>query len=155
MYNAIRIILMQAGKTIFASNPKGYDVSSDAEYHVLKIHRYDQKYAERAWKIFTSFRSIDQIKQSFFNFKEKMLDDKEISEMMENLLQYQQRSCYLMRYDRIINDQSNLISEIARELGVAADSDAVMEELKALEPPTNEDFDPQTLLFRNHVSKAN
>lgn len=150
MYNAVRLILKHAGKPHYATNRRNYDSSRKEPYHVLKIHKFSPEFADAAWKIFTSFRQIDEIKDSFKAFRGRELSDVDMSQMINDLLRYQAKSCYLLDYPDINNNPYDAVSQMAESLEVNVPLEPVLAELADLSPPMDRDFDDQTLLFRNH-----
>jgi len=160
-FNALRLILKNSNVSFYSCWEQDYDPENEAEYHLVKVHRFRKNLYNNADFVFTSFRDIDEIRISMHNRSK----DKEAQNGFQNetrftklsiyivdLLKYQRKSNFMLWYPQIKTEAKEVIKAMAKELKLDVDVRTVDIQLKEMKPPTDQRFDPVTLLHRNHIT---
>lgn len=156
-YNAVRLALVSAGRSVYGGvawpeyDPRG-PVARNAEYHLIKEHRYFTELATQAYQVFTSFRDLMQVRRSWRRFSGMPLTDADLSMHVEALVRWQMHADHYTPFRNILRKPKVELARLCTVLGLPdLDLDNLLAELHALKPPENGQ-DPTTLLFYNHVS---
>ena len=158
MYNAVRLMLKDAGKDVYGSWIDDYDESNTAEFHVVKTHKWDKDLAEKADIVFTSRRDLIEVIDSMKRFGIWKGND----DFVEMLIDYQlwyRCADYSMEYESI--GWEGAIYDIEAELFDAFSIDCiniqdVIDEIDRLQPPEHDNvnyYDTITLLHPNHITR--
>lgn len=158
MFNAVRGILEAAGIRYATINSWKLELSivPDCwEYSITKVRGYDTLLANSADFVFTSYRSIADVRASLVRFRGEQVANSLMPTAHENWSKWRKISRYDMKYSVMVANPEIPIACIARELGLAVDCTGVVEWMKTnCVPPTDKDYDPVTLLFRNHITSG-
>lgn len=150
MYNAARMAILEAGHTVYIDGSgRRFKKSRDEDYQIIKIHPFRPYIALSADVVFTSERHIDDIRASMKRFRGRVLADHAIGKMAYDLRRWRQYSKYHMSYHDAGTDAA--VSAICAVLGLPWSAE-LTRKINAIEPPTDADYDPETMLFRNHIT---
>lgn len=152
MYNAVRLILKHAGYSVAGGGEQHFDPNCEADYQIVKVHPFRPELARAADYVFISDRDYDEIRVSWKGFSGEVLTDVKLKSWIKWLCQWREYSCYEMWYFDMAIDPMECLSTIHRKL--FGDPVDILTELEAIRPPTDADYDPETLLFKNHITSA-
>lgn len=150
MYNAARMAILDAGHTVYISgNGNRYKPNRPEDYQIIKIHPFREELAMSAHAVFTSERHIDDVRASMKRFNGKTIRDDAIGKMAYDLARWRRYSKYHMSYHDAGTDAA--VSAICGVLGLPWSAE-LTSKINAIEPPADADYDPETMLFRNHIT---
>lgn len=153
MYNAVRLILKHAGYTVhIAGDGQYYQPDCKADYQIVKKHPYDPKLAAAADYVFTSDRDDEGIRASWERFSGERLTDEKLATWRDWLKAWQKHTCCDVFFTAILQAPLCPVVGLMDALAVDSDLRVISNELEAIRPPTDKDYDPETLLFRNHIT---
>jgi len=145
-YNIVRLALELTGHDVYGCWIGDYDPDNKSEYHIVKIHVYNDKLRKKAWKIFTTIREFDGIEKSLKRmgwYKGKT----PIEHAFSNWWKWAMYANHITHY-RYISGNTEA-SEIIDQLKVDY-PDSLMSELEKLKLPEKGSYDKVTLLHPNH-----
>lgn len=150
MYNAARMAILEAGHTLYIGrSARQLRMNRNEDYQIIKIHPFRHDIALSADVVFTSERHIDDIRASMRRFRGRVLRDDVIGKMAYDLRRWRQYSKYHMSYHDAGTDAA--VSAICGVLGLPWSAE-LTRKINAIEPPTDKDYDPETMLFMGHVT---
>lgn len=153
LFNAVKQILINAKQPFSQINtflPMHSILNDNAKFELYKYHDFIETNADF---IFTSTRNLEQCKKSYQKcFPSKQTDISWWKLAMENYNRWNVISNYEMKYEDLKLDKLKIIIEISNILGLKVCAMSVLKELEKIKPPTENEYDPNTLLFRNHIS---
>lgn len=164
--NAVRLYCERQGLKVWMGEDKlglekeGYDVT------ISKLHPYEPIVAERADFVFTSYRSPRGIIESWKRFKGENLNWGTLDAWLWWLMKWQEKTSYCMPYSMLTQEAGKVVAlreidnVLANPISEMLDEDTPMISLKelrkavdAVKPPTDKDYDPETCLFKNHITQ--
>ncbi len=151
-YNIVRLALELTGLDVYGCWIGDYDPDNKSEYHVIKIHSYDDELRKKAWKIFTTIREFNGIEKSL-----KRMDwykgKTPIKQAFSVWCRWAINANHITHYRDIFRTNSHIeVLEIMRQLKVDYPSDLLMSELEKLKLPKKGSYDKVTLLHPNHYA---
>lgn len=153
--NAVRLLYEEAGRSVWIGEE--YKGLAQDEVTINKIHPFHKHLAERADIVLTSWRSIFEIIDSWKRFKGLQPSRSVIDMWLTWLLTWNQYSDHMMLYPALQSETSR--REEVMTLAEVLDLDLtvgqlmnVFDKLEKLEPPSDKEYDPDTLLFKNHIT---
>ena len=151
LYNAVRLCLLNAGYTVhIAGDGQYYEKDCKADYQIIKTHPFRQWMADEADFVFTSDRDDEGIRASWQRFDGRMLSDGLLAKWRRWLDQWRVHTDYDMQYDIMVDFPADCVMSVHGVLfGFPRNT---LMQLRATKPPTDKDYDPVTLLFRNHIT---
>ena len=150
LYNAVRLCLLHAGKTVhIAGDGQFFQADCKADYQIVKKHPFDKQLADAADYVFTSDRDDEGIRASWERFSGEVLTDEKLAMWRKWLDQWKPYSTGDMQFYDVCN--LKVVIDLAKILDVDLHSN-VIREIDAVRPPTDKDYDPETLLFKNHIT---
>lgn len=175
LFNMARLIVEQAGKTAYCCGLHDYDVHGSegcVDYHIVKAHKFDQELADRADFIYMSFRPVDEIIDSLGRWLEREPDMKVFKHIEELIVKFDHERNhekwlmhfhdsgilgfnYSLEYISTMKQPTiDLIwSQIFKPEMVNLDflmTEKIIDQLP--KPPTDKNYDPETMLFKHHIS---
>lgn len=145
-YNVVRLALRQAGHTVYGAWVDDYDESVEAEYHIVKIHGYDNELRKKAYKIFTSIRNFKGIKQSLKRMGWYKTDAHVIGYMAKWLLWWPSADC-ITNFENISLDET---ARIIVNLNLDVRALDIFDDMIDVTPPKKGEYDKVTLLHPRH-----
>jgi len=159
LYNAVRLLLKDAGFSVYNSFGDNYDDSKDGDYHLVKIHKYDKDLMLKGDYILTSYRSLKGIVGSMKRMKLINQDPRFINGTRANninryildLLKWNMNSDYMMLYGELINHPARVLKNIVETLRIKEPDEynRIIKELNNLKIP-DQGFDPITFYHKGH-----
>ncbi len=156
MYNAVRLILKHAGYSVAGGGEQHFDPNCEADYQIIKVHPFRPELAKAASYVFTSDRDDEGIRASWQRFSGEVLTDEKLATWRGWLKQWDEHTRCSMLFDELRNETQRRIvmKELAEILLLHMTLALVRRDLDNLAPPTDADYDPETLLFKNHITSA-
>jgi hypothetical protein len=156
MYNAVRLILQEAGYSVHGGGEQHFDPGCAADYQLIKVHPYRPQLAQAADYVFTSDRDDEGIRASWERFSGEILTDEKLQTWRGWLVDWNRHACFSMRFAQLSGLwRGFLIEDMCQSMGIPVDIGKEVEILKLMreiKPPTDKDYDPVTFLFRNHIT---
>lgn len=157
-YNVIRLALIEAGYNVYGNGE--YHPKIDADYYIIHIHGYDDELRKKAWKIFTTIRDFEGIRESLKRMGWEKSDDNIMKYITEWSLWWRW-ACHITNFNELMSNgllENELIAiyDIIMELNIMADANVVQKQLHLLKPPAIGEYaktggyHPVTLLHPNH-----
>lgn len=155
--NVVREIYTQLGADVWIGEEFGGKLQ--AEVTINKIHPYREHLAKRADYVLTSWRNIFDILESFQRFKGYQPSKELIQAWLTWLLEWNRHACHMTLYPALESRVTRLdeIKTISQKIAwgerlEVRDFADICERMENLSPPDNQQYDPETLLFRNHIT---
>jgi hypothetical protein len=135
-------------------DPQSFEHSiNNNDFHIIKIHRYRSEISDISDYIFTSSRSLDEVRDSMFRLKGVRYSRKELRRFYENFKMWDELSNYSMSFYNLLNYKADVVKDILGVLNLDLDPEVVIDVVKRIEPPTDKKQDPESMYFMNHISE--
>ena len=157
MFNAVRLLMQEADMTIEASGwIRGWDGKMpDVDVWIVKDHKFFDDLAEIADVVLTSVREWEDATESWYRFKGVRLETWQIAMRKKNLIMWQDTKAhrYCMPYELLVKDPERAFADIRLCVPAKVEhAKLAWPKLQELKPPTDKDYDPETMMFRNHIT---
>lgn len=167
MFNVVRLILEKAyGKeNVYSCFKEQYKPTDPRPYHLVKIHRRNEKLLEQSTKVFSTIREKEEVKKSMKRRAEINKDERFTSEtnlekfdkFWDDFLWWKgQSKTITFNYWQLVSALPVVVAITADQMGLLEkledDIIHIANEVKSLKPPT-EGYDKETLLHANHITK--
>lgn len=154
LYNLVRAICLRNG-TVYGCFEDQYKGGNPAEWHIVKVHKFDIKWVEWADFVFTIFREPSETLESMKRFHDTGGRELDANDLLRGLAYwglYQEHTNFLTYYPQLKRCPEKLVFKIARVLGVKPDEKKTVQQWEQIKPPET-GFDPVTLLHANHITQ--
>lgn len=164
-FNTVRLLCERAGyDDVIGCEWDGSGRAPDADVVIVKRHKYTARLAAAAHVVFTSERDWANAADSYYRLTGERPTAQDINTWQRWLEEWELRSAYHMSFPLLHTLASRTLTThcIGRELWLAGLDRFgsmplsvirdVAEAVDAIEPPTDVDYDPVTMLFRNHMT---
>jgi len=160
LYNAVRLILIDSGKSVYGCFSTNYDPENEAEVHVVKTHNNIKKLKENADFVFTCKRDLRDIVASAV--RRGLIDESAampyLSQIMEREYEpWKGRSDLEIVYEKLLKRKKpDYIKKLAEIMGIDnIDALEVFDKIESLPiPQSEEDFDEETQLHFGHITNG-
>jgi hypothetical protein len=116
--------------------------------NIVKLHVYSAELYSKSDFLFTTDRDRVEIMESLERFNTGEI--KPMSRMVRDLELYKRKSLH-QEFTDIVNNPKMCIKQIANHLGIDVDVEDIFSKFKAIKP--EEEYNPKTMLFPNHITK--
>jgi hypothetical protein len=143
-YNMVRLILETQGEV----NTTDDTFNFKEGVNLYKTHVFNRAIFTRSNYIFTTSRPEKDIEASLKRFN--VGEVKTMSRMKRDLNQWRRKSLH-QEFTDIVNNPKMCIKQIANHLRIDVDVEDIFSKFKAIKP--EEEYNPKTMLFPNHITK--
>lgn len=161
LYNVIRLLLESKSCSVYGAWVEDYNPLDEAEYHLVKTHRYIPSLSEQADLILSSRRDLRDIAASLI--RKRWIDKSNLINLLEsNIENYEQwRPCsaYDVEYTEIIYRPIETISIIASLLECELNYDHIVmindmtkDIAKSSVVSPDKHYDEKTLIHPDHIT---
>lgn len=165
--NAIKTIYEQAGYRVWMGehrpdlglhHPNGklaQDGFPDYDIVINKVHPYFEVVKRQSDFIILSYRDLLEIMHSWERFRDSTQPAARmmIRDWCTWYYQWLPHADFEMQYKMLEDQKGGIIESLIFLFGlVDVDGEVVEKELEALKPPTDKEYDPETLMFSNHIT---
>ncbi len=160
LYNAVRLILIDSGKSVYGCFATNYDPKNEAEAHVVKTHNVVDYLKENADCIFTCRRDLRDIVASAV--RRGLIDESEALPYLEKIMKreyesWKRHSNLEIQYERMIRRKKpDYVKELAQIMGIEdIDPLDIIGKIDSLTvPQSKEDFNEETQLHHGHITNG-
>lgn len=154
--NAVKTLYERWGYSVWMGEE--YEGEVQAEVTINKVHPYIEKLADAADVILTSYRPIQEIRESWRRFRGQPPGPDKLENWIRWIVQWNLRADHMMHFETLYTrvDKVSELQQLSVILPkIQPDPDAVhdaYEKLESLSPPDEEYYDENTLMFHNHIT---
>ena len=160
LYNAVRLILIDSGKSVYGCFATNYDPKNEAEAHVVKTHNFVDSLNENADFVFTSKRDLRDIVASAV--RRNLIDESDALPYLEKIMKreyepWKRHSNLEIGYERMIRKKKpDYIKKLAEIMGIEdINPSEIIGKIESLTvPQSEEDFDEETQLHFGHITNG-
>lgn len=160
LYNAVRLILIDSGKSVYGCFKTNYDPENKAEAHVVKAHKFYKELKENADFIFTCRRDLRDIVASAV--RRGLIDESAAMDYLDEIIKkeyepWKRHSNLEIVYEKMLKRRkTDYIKKLAEIMGIDnIDSLEIRDKIESLPiPQSEEDFDEEIQLHFGHITNG-
>ena len=150
LFNLIKQTILESGGSV-AQTGGTEPLFCEQEFLIHKTHVFCPELLSRAEFVFYSVRNMNEICASWQKMTGEPINETHLK-VYEEGLKYAERADFSLDFPRIYSDKEGVATQVAQALGLSVNVENVLARLEAIKPPTEQNYDPESYLFRNHIS---